>query len=92
MKLISNFFRLKYESSIYNIGLYKVILSESGVKYAEINHNLQAKTVQNKYVCGFWFEMATLDGIFFSGGSNEALLLIMESFFGQKRWFKIKMH
>jgi len=30
----------------------KVISSESGEKYAQIKHCLQAKTVQNKYVGG----------------------------------------
>ncbi len=33
----------------------KVVYSESGVKYAEIKHRLQAKTVQNssKQICGW---------------------------------------
>ncbi len=38
----------KYESSIYNIDLSreKVTLSESGEKYAQIQHRLQVKTVK----------------------------------------------
>ncbi len=38
----------KYESSIHNIDFSreKVILSESGEKYAQIQHRLQVKTVQ----------------------------------------------
>ncbi len=39
-------FWLKYESSIHNIAFSseKVVLSESGEKYAQIKHHLQAKT------------------------------------------------
>ncbi len=31
-----------------------IIKTESGEKNAQIKHCLQAKTVQNKYVIGFW--------------------------------------
>ncbi len=41
-------FQLKYESCIHNI-VSLVDKSESGEKYAEINHHLQVKTVLNKY-------------------------------------------
>ncbi len=39
-------FRLKYESSIHNIAFSseKVVLSESGEKYAQIKHHLQNNT------------------------------------------------
>ncbi len=38
-------FQLKHESSVYNIAFSseKLILSESGEKYAQIKHRLQAK-------------------------------------------------
>ncbi len=41
-------------SSIHNIAFSseKVIVSESGEKYAQVKHRLQAKIV--KYVGGFW--------------------------------------
>ncbi len=44
-------FWLKYKSSLYNIvspsKKEKVILSESGEKYAQIKHHLGAQSVQN---------------------------------------------
>ncbi len=47
MFMISKF---NLESSIHiAFRSEKVILSESGEKYAQIKHHLQAKTVQNKY-------------------------------------------
>ncbi len=44
-------FWLRYESSIHiAFSAEKVILTESGEKYAQIKHCLQAKTILNKYV------------------------------------------
>ncbi len=56
-----------YESSILNFAVLseKVISSESGEKYAQIKHFLQAKTVQNIQVGGFWCERATRYKLFF---------------------------
>ncbi len=53
---------LKYKSSIHNINFSseKVIVSESGEKYAQIKHRLQSKMVLNKYVG----ERTTWDGLF----------------------------
>ncbi len=62
-------FQLKYELSIHNIAFSSksVISSETGEKYAQIKHHLQAKTVQNpsnKYggfwcgFSGFWCEIS----------------------------------
>ncbi len=66
-----------------NFSSEKVISSESGEKYAQIKHRLEAKTVQNKHVGGFWYERAfSLD---------KTLLWIMDSYFSQKQWFKVKM-
>ncbi len=45
-------FRVKYESIIHNI--VKVVSSESGEKYAQIKHRLQAKTVQNCFTQICW--------------------------------------
>ncbi len=42
----------------------KIISSESGKQYAQIKNCLQAKTVLNKYVGGFWGERTTEDGLF----------------------------
>ncbi len=59
---------LKYKSSIHNINFSseKVIVSESGEKYAQIKHHLQSKMVDNM---GWTFSM------------EEALLWIMDSDF-----------
>ncbi len=72
---------------IYNIAFSseKVISSESGEKYAQLKHRIQAKTVLNKCKGGFWCESTTEDGLF-----QEALLWIMESHFRQKWHFKVK--
>ncbi len=71
MYLTSNHcFWLKYESFIHNIASSseQVISSESGEKSAQIKHRLQANTVLNKYVGGFWCErQQEMD--FFTGGS-----------------------
>ncbi len=82
---------LKWESIIHNnhSPMKKVASSESGKKYAQIKHHLQVKTVQNnsnKYVSGFWCERQQKIG-FLTGGS----FIIMASYFGQKRWLKLKM-
>ncbi len=44
---------LKYESYIHNIALSseKVVLSESGAKYAQIKHCLQVKQNRSKQIC-----------------------------------------
>jgi len=39
--------------SIQGFSSEKVVFSDSGGKYAQIKHRLQAKIVQNKYVSGF---------------------------------------
>ncbi len=63
------------ESSIHNnaSSSEKIIWSESGEKYEQIKHRLQAKTVQNSskqiYVGGFTFSL------------EEALLWIMFLYF-----------
>ncbi len=42
----------------------KVVLSESGGKYARIKHCLQAKTVQNKYIGGcLWIIVMFLSAV-----------------------------
>ncbi len=41
----------------------KVILSESGGKYAKTKHHYKQKTLPNKYVDGFWCESTTEDGL-----------------------------
>ncbi len=47
-------FWLRYESYIHiAFSIEKVISTESGEKYVQIKHSLQAKTVLNKYVGGF---------------------------------------
>ncbi len=58
---LSCYFQLKYNSIIHNnaSSSEKVILPESGEKYAQIKHSLQvkwSKIVLNKYVIGFWCE------------------------------------
>ncbi len=58
----------------------KIISSESGKQYAQIKNCLQAKTVLNKYVGGFWGERTTY----------WALLWIMDLYFVQKWRFKVK--
>ncbi len=71
MFLTSNHcFQQKYRSSIYNIAFSsaKVVSSDSGERYAQIQAPLQAKTVLNQYVGGFWCErQQRLD--FVTGGS-----------------------
>ncbi len=48
---IFNTIQLKYESSLHNIALpsEKIISSESGEKYEQIKHRLQAKTVLKQF-------------------------------------------
>ncbi len=86
-------FWLKYQSSSHNIAFSseKVILSESGEKYAQIKHHLQAKTVQNssKQICLIliWENNNMMD--FFTG---RIIIMDYEWYFGQKRQFKVKTH
>ncbi len=54
--------------------------SESGEKSAQIKHRLQPKTALNQYMGGFWCEGQ--QWIMFS--LEEALLLIMDSYFSRK--------
>ncbi len=49
----------------------KVILSESGEKYAQIKHYLLSKAVLNNYVVGIWCETLGMN-------LEEELLWIME--------------
>ncbi len=63
----------------------KVILSESGEKYAQIKHCLQAKTALNNYVSGF--DVRGQQGMDFTGGS-----VIMDSYFDQRQQLKVKTH
>ncbi len=59
-------FWLKYESIIYNIASSgeKVVLSESGEKYAQIKHYLQAKTAQNRSI-QIYQRLIIIENIFF---------------------------
>ncbi len=52
-------YHLKYESYIHVFSSEKVVSSESGEKYADIKHYLQAKTAQNssKQIC-WWILMS----------------------------------
>ncbi len=61
------FFRLKYKTSTHNIAFCseKVILSESGEKYAQIyKHWYTFKTILNKYFGGFLWDITTGEGLF----------------------------
>ncbi len=86
-------FRLKCESSAHNIAFpsgKKKVFSELGIKYAQNNHRLQVKTIQNssKQICQrilMWEDNSKL-----TFSLEEVLLWIMDSYFGQKRWFKVK--
>ncbi len=64
---------LKYLYNIY-ISSEKVVSSESGEKSAEIKHRLQAKTILNKYVGGFWFERTTGGSVIIDYGLNTLRL------------------
>ncbi len=79
---------LKYESSNIASSGEKVISSESGEKYAQIKHRLQAKIVQNKCVGGFWCERTITGYGLFS--LEKALFWIIDSYFSPKQWFDIK--
>ncbi len=48
---LNDCFRLKYDSSIHNIAFSteKAVSSETGEKYAQTQHHLQAKKVQNSF-------------------------------------------
>ncbi len=81
-------------SSIHNIAFSseKVVSSESGEKYAQIEHLLQvkqSKTALNKYVSGFWCERTTRDGLFhwrkcYYGLWTYILIIFLN------QWFKVK--
>ncbi len=64
----------KEESSIHNIIFFseEVVLSESGEKYAQIKHCLQAKTIQTSYelLILIWKD----NGNFFSGWNYYELV------------------
>ncbi len=81
----------KYESSIHNIDLSreKAILSESGEKYAQIQHRLQVKTVktmlednreleEHHYRCNIILIVI--------------IFLCIHIFFCQKQQIKVKTH
>ncbi len=57
MTLSTSNFLLKYESSIHNnaFSSENVMLSESGVKYAQIMYRLQLKTVPNSFKQWCWW-------------------------------------
>ncbi len=78
-------FHLKYESSIHNIASSseKVVLSESGEKYAQVMHSLQVTTIQNnsKQSC------RTGDGLFLL---DEALLIMDSYIFFRSDNLKVK--
>ncbi len=58
----------------------KIISSESGKQYAQIKNCLQAKTVLNKYVGGFWGERTSILWHYYG----------MDLYFVQKWRFKVK--
>ncbi len=65
-KTLNHCFQLKYKSPIHDYCFLqgKIIWSESGEKYVQIKHHLQAKTILNNYIVGFCCERTTVDGLF----------------------------
>ncbi len=90
-------------SSIHYIAFSseKVVFSESGEISEQTNHYLQVKTFQNRffiiyiYICWWmwiWCERTTGNGVFYLICLlEEALWWLTDWYFGQKRWFEVKI-
>ncbi len=92
VKTYVHYVRIKYESLLYRFLQWKAIWSESGEKYLQLKHRLQAKTVENssEQISGLIFMLK--DNRRWTCLLDKALLWINSSYFIQKQRFEVKTY